>query len=107
MIRGIDRAWKICPMVTPTVFVDDLSAEMAAPGIMIVENLGLFITVVVAKGFKDGEMELSLTQRMLSVHHGAGHNAMRQLGEGGGAHSDPGSNEHEVPGDGARHWQKE
>ena len=24
MIRIVDRAWMICPMVTPTVFVDDL-----------------------------------------------------------------------------------
>ena len=31
MIRLVDKAWKLCPMVTPTLFVDDLSAETAAP----------------------------------------------------------------------------
>ena len=66
MIRIVDAAWEICPMVTPTLFVDDLSAEMAAPVEWILDKVGQFVGIV-AKGFKEGEMELSETKSLCSA----------------------------------------
>ena len=43
MIRLVDKTWKVCPMVTPTLFVDDLSAEMAAPLKWVMEVVGKFV----------------------------------------------------------------
>ena len=46
LIRAIDFALKLHPMVTPTLFVDDLAADMCALVKHIVARLGGFIDVV-------------------------------------------------------------
>lgn len=66
MIRIVDRARAVCPMVTPTLFVGDLSAEMVAPDIKIIEQMGVFIRIV-AEGIKGGGMELSKTKSVCSA----------------------------------------
>ena len=66
MIRIVDRAWAVCPMVTPTLFVDDLSMEMAAPDVRIIEEVGKCIRIV-AQGIKEAGMELSGTKSLCSA----------------------------------------
>ena len=58
LIRIIDRALLVHPMVNPTLFVDDLAADMTAPHKHIVERLGGFIEMV-ADFIHDTGQELS------------------------------------------------
>jgi len=43
MIRAIDRAHTLFPTITPTLFVDDLAAEVAAPVKLAIAQMGGFI----------------------------------------------------------------
>ena len=43
MIRAIDRGLKLFPTITPTLFVDDLAAEVAAPVKLAMAQMGGFI----------------------------------------------------------------
>ena len=66
MIRIVDRAWAICPMITPTLFVDDLSAEMAAPEVRIIEEMGKCIRII-AEGILEAGMVMSDTKSVCSA----------------------------------------
>ena len=61
MIRIILKASEAHPTVTPCCFVDDLSADKAAPDEHVDRELGGFIEVVAAE-FKANELELSPTK---------------------------------------------
>ena len=46
MVRVIDRALKLYPAITPTLFVDDLAAEVSAPCKQAIAQMGGFIEYV-------------------------------------------------------------
>ena len=68
MIRAIDAALKLFPRVNPTLFVDDLAADMTAPANHLVEQLGGFIEHV-AMFVKDTDQELSSTKSLCTASH--------------------------------------
>ena len=62
MLRIIERALEAHPSVTPTLFVDDVSAESTGPDGVIVKELGGFIDKV-AQDIEEVGMELSRKNR--------------------------------------------
>ena len=58
MIRKVERALTLHPMIVPTLFVDDLSAECTGPEGVILDKPVPFINTVAADIESDG-MELS------------------------------------------------
>ena len=77
LIRIIDRALCLFPAVTPTLFVDDLSAEATGPEQHVKRNLGGFIDQVATELTADQESVLcvfgvahvSVTAAMAQVGH--------------------------------------
>ena len=61
MIRVVDAGCKLYPMVSATLFVDDLAADMMGPLSEIVKNLGGFIQHVADFVYNTGQ-ELSKTK---------------------------------------------
>jgi len=68
MIRAVDAALKLFPRVNPTLFVDDLAADMTGPTNHVVDQLGGFIEVV-ALFIKDTNQELSSTKSLCTASH--------------------------------------
>ena len=66
MLRVVDRACKLYPMVGPTLFVDDLAADVTAPATLVVQQLGGFIETV-ASFIEDTKQELSKTKSLLTA----------------------------------------
>ena len=66
MLRVVDRACKLYPMVGPTLFVDDLAADVTAPTKLVVQQLGGFIETV-ASFIEASEQELSKTKSLLTA----------------------------------------
>ena len=66
MIRIVDEACRLYPMVAPTLFVDDLAADVTAPAALVVKQLGGFIETV-AKFVDDTRQELSKTKSLLTA----------------------------------------
>ena len=46
MLRIVDKACRLYPLIMPTLFVDDLAADATAPAAMVVTQLGGFIETV-------------------------------------------------------------
>lgn len=46
LLRIVDAAYRLCPAVAPTLFVDDLSAEAAGTKRFVVRNLVPFVGYV-------------------------------------------------------------
>ena len=61
MIRAVGRALQAHPMVNPTLFVDDLAADMTAPVKHIVDRFGDFI-LMIANFIHEKNQELSKTK---------------------------------------------
>ena len=68
MIRAVDAAIKLFPRVNPTLFVDDLAADMTGPTNHVVDQLGGFIEEV-ALFIKDTNQELSSTKSLCTASH--------------------------------------
>ena len=66
MLRVVDRACKLYPMVGPTLFVDDLAADATAPATLVVQQLGGFIETV-ASFIEDTKQKLSKTKSLLTA----------------------------------------
>ena len=66
MINLVDKALRLHPSVSPTLFVDDLAASSAGPDKWIKRELGGFIIVVV-KGFLENCFELSGTKSLVTA----------------------------------------
>ena len=54
MINIVESAMKASPMVTPSLFVDDLSGEVAGPKKLVIKAITDFTRVVVEKLERDG-----------------------------------------------------
>lgn len=61
MIRLIEKARRLAPMVVPTLFVDDIGAEVMGPAKVVIEQLPKFVKSI-AKSVTDAVMELSGTK---------------------------------------------
>ena len=68
MIRVVDTAVRLFPRVNPTLFVDDLAADMTGPSNHVVEQLGGFIEEV-AKFIEATDQELSGTKSLCTASH--------------------------------------
>ena len=68
MIDIVDGALEVHPSVTPTLFVDDLSEELAGEEDTIVGELGGFTDLVIHRIQEDG-MEVSTTKSVISASH--------------------------------------
>ena len=66
MIRIVDEACKLYPMIVPTLFVDDLATDVTAPAKFVVKQLGGVIETV-AKFIDDTKQELSKTKSLLTA----------------------------------------
>ena len=67
MLRKVERARSFFPMVIPTLFVDDLSAECTGPKKVILEQLVPFIEMV-AEDIERSGMELSRKKCVCSAN---------------------------------------
>lgn len=61
MVRVIDRALTLFPTITPTLFVDDLAAEVCAPARHAIRQMGGFIEYV-AEFITDTKQALSTSK---------------------------------------------
>ena len=68
MIRVVDAAVKLFPRVNPSVFVDDLVAEMTGPSKHIVEQLAGFIKHI-AQFVDNTGQEISGTESLCTSSH--------------------------------------
>ena len=66
MINLVERAFSLHPSATPTLFVDDLSAEVAGPDCWIEKELGGFILVII-EGFGANEFVPSGTKSFVTA----------------------------------------
>ena len=70
MLRIVERPLKLHPLVVPTLFVDDLSAECTSPDKVIKVELGGFIKSVAVQ-IEAFEMELS-REKSVSIANSKG-----------------------------------
>ena len=66
MVRAIDRAMKLYPAITPTLFVDDLAAEVCAPPRHAIDQMGGFIEYVAEFVFRT-KQALSTTKSNITA----------------------------------------
>ena len=66
MVRVVDRALRLRPTVFPTLFVDDLAADIIAPEKSVVEELGGFIEVI-AEFVESTDQELSPSKSLCTA----------------------------------------
>ena len=86
MIRIVDKACRLFPMVSPTLFVDDLAADVTAPEKHVVQQLGGFIETVADFIHRTGQ-ELSKTKSLVTAYdHEAWGGALQAVEASG--HSD-------------------
>ena len=78
MINIILKGMQAFPLVVPSCFVDDLSAEMTGPDKHTEDELG-FVLLQVANNFCEYELELSSTKCLLSFSAVACKTAAREM----------------------------
>ena len=66
MLRAVDTAVRLFPRVNPTLFVDDLAADMTGPSKHIVNQLGGFIEEI-ANFIDEANQELSGTKSLCTA----------------------------------------
>ena len=66
LVRAVDRQLNLHPQVNPTLVVDDLAADMIAPGKHIVKELGGFIQGI-AEFIEQTGQELSATKSVCTA----------------------------------------
>ena len=74
LFRIVDRAWRAFPLVTPTLFVDDLSAEASGGPVTILRELAGF-TSQVCRDMTANKLQVSPTKSLCSA-------SSTQLGDG-------------------------